>query len=136
MRKSIFAALLALALLPPAAVAHEGHHDAPGAVQAPKGGQIKTLETIHLEPLTEGKTARIYVYDLNLKPADAAKYPVTGSVTLPKKKAEPITLETKGDHWAFEYDAKKAHRYTFELSIKQGGHDDKIKWTIEPKHKH
>ncbi len=114
-------------------LAHEGHDHGPSTVQAPKGGVIRSLETVHLELLTKGKTLAIYAYDTNLKPAEASSFPLTATVTLPRKKAESLALTPKGDHWEAEFDAKGAHRYTLELSIRQGGHDDKVKYTVEPK---
>jgi hypothetical protein len=114
--------------------AHEGEHG-PSTVQAPKGGVIRSLETVHLELLSKGSTVQIYLYDVNLKPADVSKYPVSATVTLPKKKAEPITFQPKGDHWEAVVDAKGSHRYSLELNITQGGHNDKVKFTVEPKKK-
>lgn len=112
--------------------AHEGDHDAPGVVKPPKGGITRTLETIHLELLPQGKIVKIFVYDRNLKPAEAKDYPVSATATRPRKKSEKIELVTKKNHWEFKYDAKGAHRYMLQLTIKQGGHKDKIKWNIEP----
>lgn len=113
--------------------AHEGHDHGPGSVQAPKGGIIRSLETMNLELLAKGKTISIYVYDKKLKPEDVSKFPVSATVTLPKKKPEPLSLIPSGDHWKGEFDAKGAHRYSLMLNIKQGGHDDKVKFTVEPK---
>ncbi len=115
------------------ASAHEGHDHGPAQVQAPKGGIIRSLETVHLELLNRGKTISVYIYDLNLKPEDVKKFPVSATVTLPKKKPQSLALAEKGDHWEAEFDAKGAHRYNFELSIKQGGHNDKVNFTVEPK---
>jgi hypothetical protein len=113
--------------------AHEGHDHGPGSFQPPKGGVVRSLETVHLELVSKGDSLQIYAYETNLKPASVAKYPVALSIALPKKKAESIKLEDKGDHWEASFDAKGAHRFTMELAIKQGGHDDKVKWVVEPK---
>lgn len=115
------------------AQAHEGHDHGPSTVQAPKGGIVRSLETVHLELLTKGKIITVYAYDLNLKPANVANFPITATVTLPKRKSEPLRLAPSGDHWRGEFDAKGAHRYTLELSIRQGGHDDQVKFTVEPR---
>ncbi|MBX2986276.1 MAG: hypothetical protein KF802_00120 [Bdellovibrionaceae bacterium] len=112
--------------------AHEGH-DAPGAITAPKGGIVRSLEEVHLELLAEGKTLRLYAYSTDLKPADVTKYPVSATVTLPKKKAVALPLVAKGDHWEAQFDAKGAHRYKLEIRIQQGGHDDKVSYNVEPK---
>jgi len=124
-----------LALICTPILAHEGHDHGPKSVQAPKGGIIRSLETIHLELVTEGKTINIYVYDKNLKPADVKNFPANLTVTLPKKKSESLQLASKGDHWEAIFDSKNSHRFVLQLSIKQGGHDDKVKWTVEPKRK-
>jgi len=111
--------------------AHEGHDH--GTVQAPKGGIIRSLETVHLELITKGNLVSIYAYDTKLKPEEVNKFPVSLTVTLPKKSPQTLEIKDKGDHWEAEFDAKGAHRYTLMLSIKQGGHDDKVKFTVEPK---
>lgn len=115
------------------ALAHEGHDHGPGQIQAPKGGVIRSLETVHLELLTKGKSLSIYAYDSSLNPQDVTKFPVSATVTLPKKKSENLALIPKGDHWEAEFDAKDAHRFALELSITQGGHKDKVKFNVEPK---
>lgn len=116
--------------------AHEGHGHGPSTFQPQKGGVIRSLETVHLEMLQQGKTVKVYIFDKTGNPADTKKYPVSATATIPKKKAIELTLTPKKDHWEFAFDAKGAHRYLFELKIKQGGHNDKVKWNIEPKHKH
>ena len=120
-------------LISPISFAHEGHDHGPSAVQAPKGGAIRSLETVHLELLSKGKQLMIYVYDKNLKAEDASKFPVSATVALPKKSPQKLALNPKGDHWVAEFDAHGAHRYTLELAIKQGGHDDKVQFTVEPR---
>lgn len=115
------------------AFAHEGHDHGPGQVQAPKGGIIRSLETVHLELLTKGNQISIYAYDKDLKEAAVKSFPVSATVTLPKKKPQKIDLVEKGNHWESEFDAKGAHRYTLTLAIKQGGHHDQVKFTVEPK---
>lgn len=123
--------ILGLITLSCISFAHDDH--GPSPVQAPKGGIIRSLETIHLELLTEDKLTQIYVYDHHLKPSQTKLYPVSATVTLPKKKAVPLKLTDAGDHWIGHIDAQKAHRYTLELAIKQGGHNDKVTWVVEPK---
>ena len=115
------------------AFAHEGHDHGPGSVEAPKGGVVRSLETVNLELVAVGKTIKIYTYEKDLKPAMVAKFPASLAMALPKKKMESLAIADKGDHWEASFDAKGAHRITFELAIKQGGHDDKVKWVVEPK---
>ena len=124
--------ILTLYFLSSIAFAHDGEHGV-SAVQAPKGGVMKSLETVHLELINEGKKIKIYTYDTELKSAAVTNYPVSATVTFPKKKPQVIKLIEAQDHWEVEVDFKNAHRYTLVLNIKQGGHDDKVKWVIEPK---
>jgi len=113
--------------------AHEGHQHGPSTVEAPQGGAMRSLETMHLELLTEGDFIRVYLYGKDLKPKPVKDVPVKASVSLPRKKAESITLADKGNHWEAEYKAPPVHRYTLTLIVKQAGHDDKIEYTIEKK---
>src|SRR5690606_24997044 len=101
MLKSLLTCLFTMFMATPL-IAHEGHDHGPSQVQAPKGGIIRSLEAVHLELLTKGKTLSLYVYDTDLKPEDAKKFPVSASVTLPKKKAQALPLIAKGDHWEAE----------------------------------
>lgn len=125
--------LIALALATQQVSAHEGHDHGPSAVQAPKGGVLRSLETVHVELVSEKNKALIRVYDMKLKPQPVKNFPASATIQLPRKKAEAVMLEDKGDHWVAAVDAKGAHRYTLELTIKQGGHDDKLKFTVEPR---
>lgn len=113
--------------------AHEGHDHGPGSIEAPKGGVIRNLETVVLELLAKGSEIKIYTYDKELKPQKVSQFPASATITKPKKKPEAVTLQDQGEYWLVKYDAKGEHRYTLTLDIKQGGHQDKMKWVIEPK---
>ena len=115
--------------------AHEGHDHGPSTVQPQRGGIVRALETVTLELLVDGKTLKIFTFDKAGKSMDTSKFPASLTATLPKKKPDTLKLEVKGDHWVSEFDPKNSHRYDLHLSIKQGGHDDKVKWTVEPKRK-
>lgn len=130
--------IAALVLSGTSAHAHEGHdHDAPGKVEAPKGGTIKSTESFHVEVVAKGSDLKIYLYTLDLKPADASGFNVKLSTTLPRaKKSEPLTFKAVGNILEATFDAKSAHRYTLIVNIgKTGsqGHDDKLSFTIEPR---
>lgn len=134
-------AIVFSALLSTHAFAHEGHDHGPGNVPLQKGGVMRTLETVNLELVYKDKTIDVYAFSTEadpkapgkLKPADVSQYPVSATIELPKSKPTSIELKTAGDHWTASFDPKDTHRFTFVLSIKQGGHSDKVKWTIEPK---
>lgn len=119
------------------AVAHEGHaHDAPKAVQAPKGGLIKVMEKSAVEVVSKGQDLKIYVYDKALKPQLVKDIAVTAQAEHPRtKKIESVALQAKDTHYEGTYDAKGAHRYTLILNVKdsKADHGDKLSFTIEPK---
>lgn len=115
-----------------AARAHEGHGDI-GSIQPPKGGVVKSLETVHLEMVNLGKEIRIYVYDKEVKPQPTKDYPLTAKVQLPRKKGtQDLKLDDKGTHWVTQFDPKGAHRFDLILNIEQGGHKDTVTFTVEP----
>ncbi len=118
-----------------AAIAHEGH-DAPGMVNAPKGGIIKSLDNIHVEVINKGKSVQIHYYDKDLKPVDVEKYPTTAEVEIPRtKKKESVNLTKSGQNFEYSYDAKGAHRYTLFLTVTDPSikETNKLSYTIEPK---
>ncbi len=121
-----------LVFAPSLALAHEGHA-LPGSVQPPKGGMVRSSEHEIYEVLARGKTISIYVYDHDLKPKPAKSFPIVATTTLPRKKASPLALTAREDHWEGTFDAQGAHRYTLELEVKSAGHTDRLKYTIEPK---
>lgn len=131
----LFALLFALS-----AQAHEGDHG-PGSVPLQKGGVMRALETVNLELVFKEGEVRIYPFDVKTDPKNPGKlapsqpdqYPVSATVELPRSKPQPLPLKVSGDHWLAKFDPKGAHRFTVVLDIKQGGHEDKIKWTVEPK---
>ena len=116
------------------AFAH-GVHDS-GGVKPQKGGVIRSLETIHVEFVTIGNNLQVYIFNKDKKPKPLATkdYPVSAKVILPRNGGEEkVELTAKQNHWEAQYDAKGVHRYTFEFHIEQGGHRDKLKFTVEPK---
>lgn len=129
--------VFALTLTAFSANAHEGHdHDAPKGLVAPKGGQIKATELTLIEVVARGKNVKIYLYDKDLKPQDAALYNVKAEAEKPRtKKREPITLTLKDGAAEASYDAKGAHRYTLHVTLKdpKEDHSDTVKFTVEPK---
>lgn len=112
-----------------------GNHDS-GAIKPMMGGVLKSLETVHLELVQIGNEIRVYVYSTEStpKPLSAKDFPASAKAILPRGKgSENVPLKVMKDHWLANYDGKGIHRYNFEFHIKQGGHEDKITFTIEPK---
>lgn len=116
--------------------AHEGHHDSPGMVQAPKGGVIKSLEESHVEVVTKGNDIKVYLYSKDLKPADATRFKVKLFTEIPRtKKKESLSFKVQGNLLEANFDAKGIHRYTLIVNINDSvtGHDDNLKFTVEPR---
>ena len=122
--------------------AHEGHdHDAPGTVEAPKGGMIKSNEEFHIEVVAKGKDIKVYLYTKDLKPADAKGFKITLKAEIPRtKKTEDLTFKATGNMLEATFDAKGAHRYSLIVGLAEigegdhgHGHADKISFTIEPR---
>ncbi|MBY0554547.1 hypothetical protein K2P97_08460 [bacterium] len=124
-------------LLSITALAHDGHdHDMPKGLSAPKGGTIKAIERILVEVVSKGNDIKIYIYDKELKPQDAAQYNVTAVAQKPRvKKLDEVTLKATGNMLEATYDAGGTHRYTLVLKVKdpQEKHADTMKFVIEPK---
>ncbi|MGE3684058.1 MAG: hypothetical protein AB7G93_20245 [Bdellovibrionales bacterium] len=138
MGKTVLSLFLVLSF---SARAHEGHDYGSGSVPLQKGGVMRSLETVHLELVYKDKSIWIYPFEVKsdpknpgkLKPAEPGKFPVSATVELPKAKPQLVELKPAGDHWIASLDPKGAHRFTVILKITQGGHDDQVKWTVEPK---
>ena len=128
------ACIFVVTLFSVAGFTHGGHDHGPGSVQPPKGGVIRSLETIHLELVTLGQELKIFIYDKDLKPLDVSKYPASATVLRPRTEGdENLNLIPKKDHWEASYDSKGIHRYTIHFKITQGSHEDLVKFNVEPK---
>ncbi|WP_374029099.1 hypothetical protein [Bdellovibrio bacteriovorus] len=135
--KQIFLSLIAASFFALPVSAHEGHdHDGPAMVQAPKGGVIKSLEEVHVEVVSKGKDIKVYLYNKDLKPADASQFKIKLKAELPRsKKTEELTYKTEAHHLEASFDAKGAHRYNLIVLITDAkqGHEDKLTFTVEPR---
>lgn len=141
MTRNIFLAILVFGVTSFAAAdnsyAHGGEdHDTPMTMNAPKGGVVKALEKTNVEVVSKGNDIFIYLYDKEMKPKSVSGFVVSAKVELPRsKKQDDIKLNSKETSFDASYDAKGIHRYTLIVAIKDPatGHDDKLKYTIEPK---
>ena len=125
--------LLALICLPLSLFAHEGEHPAPGSMTAKiAGAQIQANENTALEVVYAAKTIKVYPFTREQTPQDPKNVKISATIELPRKKAEPATLVTQGEHWVINFDPKSAHRFTLILKMEDGS-GDTFKYTIEPK---
>lgn len=119
------------------AQAHVGDHDAPVVLSAPQGGALKSFGELMVEVVVQGKTARLYVYDLKLKPHDLAGLKISASVVKPKSKAEVrLPLQNKGGFLVGDFgsETKGLHRFTLRIGIDdpKTEHVGHVDFTIEP----
>lgn len=141
MTKNIFLAILVIGFSSftstEKSFAHGGEdHDTPMTMNAPKGGVVKALEKTNVEVVSKGKDIFIYLYDKAMKPKSVSGFVVSAKAEIPRsKKQDDIKLTPKETSFDASYDAKGIHRYTLLVVIKDPGtgHDDKLKYTIEPK---
>ena len=120
--------------------AHEGHDHGLANVPLQKGGVMRALETVNVELVYQNKSISIYPFGTKpdakepsrLTPADPAAYPVTVNVVRPRGKKQKLELKVEKDRWFAAFDPGQDHRFTVIMDIKQGGHQDVLKWTVEP----
>lgn len=134
----LFVTLLALAVVTSQTMAHEGDHGTPGLVEAPKGGEIKSLGNVHVEVLTQGaKDIKIYLYTKDLKPIAAAKgFRLTAQAEVPRVSGRrDLLLKESGGVYTTTFDSGKAHRYTLHITVYDPDqkYDDHLSFTIEPR---
>lgn len=137
MKKLTIAILITLGAWSLNAIAHEGHnHDAPTSLKAPKGGIIKALDEARVEVVAKGKDLKIYVYDKEMKPAQASTFKVIATAELPRtKKEESVALNAQDTFFDAVYEAKGAHRYTLKLAVTdpKTNRTDNLTFTVEPR---
>ena len=110
-------------------MAHEGHGHK-DSVRAPHGGIIKPLGNGFVELVTGRNQIKIYV--LNGALQKAASPDLTATLQTPKGSKEPLVLTAAGDALQGNLPAKGAHRYTLEITCKQGGTPQTVSFTVEP----
>lgn len=124
---------LVLMGLSSAAFAGEGHdHGVPGAVAAPKGGEIKPALGSFFELLKSDKVLKVYPYDDKLKPLSLDLLTeIEATAKLPRGKGEKIEVTKHKDHLMMSYDAKKSHRYELMIKFKVNGKADSVTYNVE-----
>lgn len=126
--------VVVLLILSRGAMAHEGHHEAPGAVSAPHGGMVQQTSRFVLELVSEAGGVRIYTLDHEMKAVATAGLKMEGLVTFPKKKkADSVQFTTDGEAFVAKVDAKGAHRYSLKVSVTHAGQSESSTFTVEPK---
>ncbi len=135
MKRNLFTKLgfVTLMGLSGAAFAGEGHdHGVPGAVAAPKGGEIKPALGGYFELLKSGNSQKIYVYDEKLSPMPLSQVTdLEATAKAPRGAAEKIAVKSNSDHFETNYDPKKSHRFELTLKFKIKGKADSVTYNVE-----
>ncbi len=120
------------------AAAGEGHdHGVPGAVAAPKGGEIQPALGGYLELVRIGNVLKIYPYDGKTKalPMTALSDVEATAEVVPAKNAKPVVtklvLKSNADHFETSFDPKKSHLYTLKVAFKINGKADSVAYKVE-----
>jgi hypothetical protein len=135
--KRILIAMLVLGFSSMTLLAHEGeNHDTPTTIKAPKGGVIKALDESRVEVLSKGNSIKVYLYNLEMKPATLSEFKLVAKAQLPRtKKTTDIKLESKDGFFEGLYDPKGVHRYKLilEVSHSKTKQTDRLTFNIEPR---
>jgi hypothetical protein len=113
--------------------AGDGHdHGVPGAVAAPKGGEIKPAHGSYFELLKVGNVLKIYPYDDKLKPLTLTNVTdLTMTTKVPRGAEEKLSFKTNADHYEASYEPKKTHRYELSVKFKIKGEVDSVTFNVE-----
>ncbi len=113
--------------------AGDGHdHGVPGAVVAPKGGEIKPAVGSYFELLKMGNVLKIYPYDDKVKPlALTAITDISMTTKIPRGAEEKLIFKVNSDHYEATFEPKKSHRFELILKFKVKNHDDSVTFNIE-----
>jgi hypothetical protein len=114
------------------AFAHEGHDKTPGSVTAPHGGQLKGTSQLYVELVPSTSGVKLYAVDHEMKSIAIKDVKIEGTVSLPKKKAEKLTLKASESYLEAKVDAKGAHRYTLDLLVGYKGKTETVSFNVEP----
>jgi len=125
-----FAVIMALSAT---AFAGDGHdHGVPGAIAAPKGGEIKPAVGSYFELIKGTGSVKIYAYDGKLKPlALDLVTDIEGTVKIPRGATSKVAVEKKADHFLINFDAGKSHRFELTMKFKIKGEADSVTYNVE-----
>ncbi len=124
--------VLSLVLLSSLAVfAHEGHDDAPGAIKANHGGNVKAGKEINLEYVVSGTEVKLYPVGHDGKDLTSAEVKLNVTSKLPKGKAEVIKTELKDGAFLVKVDFKTAYRIEMNIDAEVKGKKSSFKFQVE-----
>lgn len=111
------------ALISANAFAHEGHVHEPSVEAPPHGGLLRDAAPFKSEIVLSGDSAKVYVYDNQLKPVKLDKETLKGEMQFPRdKKLKPVTFKRKGDYYEATLPGiSKVHRFDLHVNLEAGG---------------
>lgn len=123
--------MTALSLTVPAALAHEGHDQAPGSIKAMHGGIPKAGKSFNLEMLASGTKVQFYPLPHEGESVDAAKIQLTGTAKSPKGKPQTLKITPEGTGFTTTVDFEKSHRVNLDIKATYEGKTDTFKFLVE-----
>lgn len=119
------------------ALAHEGHEE-PKSLPVLKGGTTKGNENFYFEYVYKTGGGTIYLYTHDAKAAAVAGIEASAEyeVKTGPKKTEKIPAKLTAAENSWTVDAKlptNVKKYTLLFKVKDKGHDDTMKFVVEPK---
>lgn len=113
-------------------LAHEGHDQTPGAVQAPHGGTIQGTGQLYLELVNEASGIKLYPLTHEMAAVAPREVTVAATAQPPKKKKAPVKFIVVDDHFEGKVDARGAHRYALEVTATYKGRKERVTFQVEP----
>ncbi len=103
--------------------AHDGHVHEPAVEAPPHGGLLRDAEPFKSEVVLIGDTAKVYIYDKQLKPVKPDQDILKGDLQFPRdKKMKPVTFKRTGDHYEATLPGLgKVHRFDLHVNLEAGG---------------
>lgn len=122
-----FSFALALGLVAPAALAHEGH-EVPGSLKALHGGIPKSGKLFNIEMLAMETKVQFFPRAHDNESIDLTKIKLSGTAKTPKGKATPLSFNKA---FQTEVDFQNAHRINLEIKAEYEGKTDTFKFLVE-----
>lgn len=129
-------ALLTLVL---SGFAHEGH-SVPAGIQAQHGGTVKATHELFVELVQRDKMLLVYPMTHDLKPVQLSDVQISATAEIPRTREKhevKFTAQKAGTpseaHFSGSFNAKGAHRYTLEITLRYKGKAEKTVFQVEPR---
>ena len=116
--------------------AGEGHNHEPAVEPAPHGGILRDAAPYKAELVLNGDSAKIFIYDKNLKTASLKSESMDAFIRLPKQKKETkILFKKEADFFkATLPGVSKTHRFDLHVYLTEAGKKTVLDFGIDNIH--